>query len=186
MKFHLFAFDEKSKLNNGTVRTINAILFVLVLAFGISNAHILRLPFWMIVAIPFLSSFVSYFAISTVVNNTTFCEWDYTERKKRNRFILGYAFMANIFSSMLIFSIAVAYVVIKKDCNLSCVIVFSVPVVFFVFNLLNIVSLYYPFFEKELTIGYKMQKKPENWKESGREINNDDEVEEIIRRDFEI
>lgn len=184
MKMQPFIFNEKSSLNSGAVRIINGLVLVFLLFFGIANSTELRLPFWMVVAIPILSSFVSYFAVSTVVNKTTFCEWDYTERKKRNRFILGYAFMANIFCSMLIFSIAVAYVAIKEDCSIPCVVVYSFPVLFFVFNFLNIVSLYYPFFEKELTIGYKMQKKPENWVEAGKEINNEDEVEEIMRRDF--
>ena len=153
---------------------------------SIANFTVLNFPFWVVSAIPFLSSLISYVAISTAIEKTTFCEWDYTERKKRNRFILGYAFIANALSVMLLFSVAVVYICIKDGCGISSAVLLSFPVVFFAFNLLNIVSLFYPLFEKDLTIGYKMQKRPENWQESGREINNDDEINEIMRRDFGI
>ena len=113
MKMQPFIFNEKSSLNSGAVRIINGLVLVFLLFFGIANSTELRLPFWMVVAIPILSSFVSYFAVSTVVNKTTFCEWDYTERKKRNRFILGYAFIANALSVMLLFSVAVVYICIE-------------------------------------------------------------------------
>ena len=60
------------------------------------------------------------------------------------------------------------------------------PIVFFAFNLCNIISLYYPVFKSDLTLGYKIQKKPDNWQDRGREIKNEDEIKEIMHRDFEI
>ena len=55
---------------------------------------------------------------------------------------------------------------------------------FFLFNVLNIVSLFYPLFENDIKPAYKIQKKPENWKDDGPEINDDDEIMDIMRRDF--
>ena len=63
-------------------------------------------------------------------------------------------------------------------------IMFILPVLFFGFNLPNIPSLYFPVFENELTLGYEIQHKPNNWKEDGEEIKNSDEVKEIMRRDW--
>ncbi len=38
----------------------------------------------------------------------------------------------------------------------------------------------------DLTLGYKIQKKPDNWQDGGQEIKNEDEIKEIMHRDFGI
>ena len=43
-----------------------------------------------------------------------------------------------------------------------------------------------PIFEGDLTLGHKIQKKPDNWQDSGREIRNEDRIEDIWHRDFGI
>ena len=88
---------------------------------------------------------------------------------------------------MFIFSIINAYyAIISVKVLIGGIILFTFPVLLLSFNLCNIVSLFYPLFENDLKIAYKIQKKPQNWQEKGKEIKDEDEVKEIMRRDFGI
>lgn len=184
MKF--FIFNEKSFLNNGMVRAVNTIILTIIV-FAISNATILPIPHWVCLFIPAVSSLICSYAVFRVLSETDFFEWDYTERQKKRRFTVAYTLICGFLSSMFVFSIVIAYsYLILSPVNISIIgaLFFVIPIIFFGFNICNIISLYYPLFDDYLTISYKIQKKPKNWQDKGREINNDDEIEEIIHRDF--
>lgn len=183
----LFIFNEDSKLNNSIVRSINAILLFLLISVGITNKELFKIHFFCFVLIPILSSVICTFSTYYVYKNTEFYEWDYTERQKKRRFIITYVFICNILSNMFIFSIINAYyAIISVKVLIGGIILFTFPVLLLSFNLCNIVSLFYPLFENDLKIAYKIQKKPQNWQEKGKEIKDEDEVKEIMRRDFGI
>ena len=89
-----------------------------------------------------------------------------------------------VFISSVVFLIYKVYI---SDLHWFIKLIPIIMLVFFVFNLLNICSLFYPIFEYSLKPAYKFQKKPKNWKEDGPEINDDEEIfDDILRRDFRV
>jgi hypothetical protein len=50
----------------------------------------------------------------------------------------------------------------------------------------NIPVLFHSTFQDVLKQSYKIQKKPENWQDDGKEIRPEDEIEEIMKRDWGI
>lgn len=187
MTMKLFSYNEKSFLNNSGVRILNYIILGIVLIGGISNASSYSLSLGMVILISFSISILSSVITYKVILDTEFYEWDYTERKKKFRFTITYMLICVFICSLFAFSFVVAYLSIFEN-NMSllgdAIVLF--PIVFFAFNLCNIISLYYPVFKSDLTLGYKIQKKPDNWQDRGREIKNEDKIKEIMHRDFEI
>ena len=183
----LFIFNENSKLNSGIARIINAICLVALVFLGLASDGLFEFNFWWCILIPLISSSICAYITSRVYLNTEFFEWDYTERQKKRRFIITYVFICNILSNMFIFSIIIAYyAIISLEVSIAGIILFTFPVLLLAFNLCNVISLFYPLFENDLKIAYKIQKKPQNWQEKGKEIKDEDEVKEIMRRDFGI
>ena len=183
----LFVYNEHSILNNSFTRTINCLAIGLIIIIGFSNSAKISLSYGMLITICISTALVSSMVIHKVIKATEFYEWDYTERQKKFRFTITYTMVCVCISSLLSTSITIAYTAIKEaNMSIGEIIVFLIPVVFFVFNLCNIISLYYPLFSDDLTLGYKIQKKPDNWQDNGREIKNEDEIDEIIHRDFGI
>ena len=121
-----------------------------------------------------------------IVRKTTFYEWDYTERKKKHRFTMSYALICMFISSLMMIGIMICVYylphVLYESKLLAAMFVF-IPL-FLLFNILNIPSLYYSIFEDDLKLAYKIQKKPEHWKEDGKEIQPEDEINEIMNRDW--
>lgn len=186
MKF--FVYRENSILNNGFVRTINALcLFCLVVLAPFSGVTQLEFSLAVLVIVLIVSSLLCAYATDRVLSNTEFFEWDYTERQKKKRFTLTYIAICEIISSMFVFSIIIAYHAISDlGMSMFSITFFITPILVFAFNLCNIVSLFYPAFKDDLMMAYKIQKKPKNWQDNGREIHNEDEIEEILHRDFNI
>lgn len=183
----LFIFNQDSILNSSTVRTINAICLGGLVILGLSNDGLFEFKFWWCILIPLIASSICAYITSKVYLNTEFYEWDYTERQKKRRFIITYIFICNILSNMFIFSIIIAYyAIVSVKVPICGIILFTFPILLLAFNLCNAVSLFYPLFENDLKIAYKIQKKPQNWQEKGKEIKDEDEVKEIMRRDFGI
>ena len=183
----LFSYNEKSFLNNSIVRILNYIILGIVLICGISNTTSFSLSLGMFILISFSVSILSSVITYKVISDTEFYEWDYTERKKKFRFTITYILICVFICSLFAFSIVVAYLATSgNNMPLLGEAIFMLPIVFFAFNLCNIISLYYPVFESDLTLGYKIQKKPDNWQDRGREIKNEDEIKEIMHRDFGI
>jgi hypothetical protein len=185
MKF--FSYNEKSFLQNGFIRKFNYIILGIILLLGIDNSTSFPLSCGMAILMAFSVSILSSIITYKVISDIEFYEWDYTERKKKFRFTLTFipicVFMCSLFTS----SIIIAYSAISSNyMPLIGNIIFILPILFFLFNLCNIISLYYPVFESDLTLGYKIQKKPNNWQDDGREIKNEDEIKEILHRDFGI
>lgn len=181
----LIVFNEKSILNNGVARGINYIVLFGLFLGAVCNASKLKIGWWICVIVPIVSAIISSCILYVILKNTVFFEWDYTERKKKMRFTITCSFLCGLLSSLLVFSIAMAYFVLSSsDLTLMGQALFIAPILYLAFNLLNIVSLYYPLFEDNLKVGYKIQKKPKNWKDNGEEIKDEDEIGEIMRRDF--
>ena len=189
MKF--ITYKEDSILNNSFVRRVNFVLMILCtfLVFGMIEET--RIPIWLIVILVLGGVFLCGICIDKALTNTTFYEWDYTERKKKHRFTISYVIMCMLLCSILCISIANAYsflVCPKEGWKIEGIIFASflsfAPVLLLITNILNIISLYYPVFEDDITMAYKIQKKPDNWQDDGMEIKNDDEVKELFYRDF--
>lgn len=183
----LFVYRERSILHNKVIRIINAICLFSLLVLAFSNESILELPWMSSIIVPITSSTLCAYATYKVLSFTDFFDWDYTERQKKKRFTIKYILICETLSSMLIFSACIAYYAISSTkMSIYVYIFFIVPILLLIFNLCNIVSLFYPIFEDDLTLGYKIQKKPDNWQDDGKEIKNEDEIEEIMHRDFRI
>lgn len=183
----LFSHNEKSFLNNSLVRILNYIALGIVLIGGISNATSFSLSVGMVILISFSVSILSSIIIYKVISDTEFYEWDYRKRKKKFRFTITSMLICVFICSLFAFSIVVAFLAISKN-NMSLLgdAIYIFPIAFFAFNLCNIISLYYPAFDNDLTLDYKIQKKPDNWQDRGREIKNEDKIKEIMHRDFGI
>lgn len=180
----MFAYNERSILSKSYIRVGNTILFALILLAGIENKTQVIYPFWSIVAIPFIIGILSAITIEQGVKRTEFYEWDYTERKKKSRFIVIYSMISIIICSFFTLSCFTAVYLIEEKMDLLQCVFYILPSVFFAFQIPNIINLYYPIFKDDLTLGYKVQKKPDNWKDNGREIKDEDEIAEIMHRDF--
>lgn len=180
----LFSFNEKSVLNSSLLRRLNELLFVCIILLGLSNKTCFEISFWCVVVMPIAVSILSTYGFNVIIKNTHFYEWDYSERCKKKRFLVKYVTMLSFISAMFSASVLIAYLSLSFEMKFAGHIMFILPVLFFGFNLPNIPSLYFPVFENELTLGYEIQHKPNNWKEDGEEIKNSDEVKEIMRRDW--
>ncbi|MBR4783315.1 MAG: hypothetical protein IK023_05440, partial [Bacteroidaceae bacterium] len=61
---------------------------------------------------------------------------------------------------------------------------FCFPPVLFIFNICNIVSLFYPLFANDISMPYKIQKKPDNWQDAGQEMYQTSSFEQQLHDDF--
>ena len=182
----LLSFKEDSILNNGFARGLNLVVWGVLLSICFAIEDAISFPVWGYFVVAFVTGIATSICLEKVLKNTTFFEWDYTERKKKSSFIVLYT---TICSALWVFISADAFLVYKAlVSNISWLFKFVpiILIVFFVFNLLNICSLFYPIFEDYLKPAYKIQKKPDNWQENGPEINDEDEVHDIMRRDFRV
>lgn len=181
----LFGFKDNSILNNGFARGVNLVVWVIIFAVCIFGDYILKFPAWRILTTAASTGILTAFCLERVIKTTTFYEWDYTERQKKSRFIVMYVmFCSTIWTCVLINAFLIYDAFTASELHW---FIRSLPVAsfcFFVFNILNIPSLFYPAFKDDLNTAYKVQKKPDNWQDDGPEINNDDEVAEIMRRDW--
>lgn len=169
----LFSFKEK--LNNGFARGINIVVWVIVFITSLASGDI-KIPFWWFFVASIVTGIATPFCLEKTVEETTFCEWDYTERKKKFRFITMYVMIC---SALWVFISVDAFLIYKVFINEFHWFIKLIPIIlffFFVFNLLNICSLFYPLFEYSLKPAHKLQNKPKNWQEDGPEINDDAEI----------
>ena len=129
-----------------------------------------------------------------VLRNTEFFEWDYTERKKKIRFtstlFIVSAFFSILFFSFIFSSIGSVYKSGFSYFSENGVVLYEIikltSSALFLYNSLQVVNLHRALFGEDLEPGYKIQKKPDNWISEGDEIKNEDEIKDIIRRDFGI
>ena len=131
------------------------------------------------------------------VKNTDFFLWDYTERKKRDRYLFYSFFVCGFLSLISVFIISanlmMGWYSIKYYADyfinwnpVFVIVVNSVTSILFIINPIKYVELYYPIFENEIEKAYKIQKKPDRWIDSGKEISSQDEIDEMFYRDFGI
>lgn len=185
MNIHIFSYNEKSILNNGIVRLLNYAILAIIILGGIANATSFSFSLGLCILISIIVPTVSTIATYKAVAATEFFEWDYSEREKKLHFMLKYFFICVFICSLFVFSVIIAYVSISAtDMTFGGIALFLVPILFFAFNMCNIPSLYFPVLENEITLGYKIQKEPANWQDCGREIKEEDNIEDIIHRDF--
>ena len=140
---------------------------------------------------------VAHWIISNRVKNTDFFLWDYTERKKRDRYLFYSFFVCGFLSLISVFIISanlmMGWYSIKYYADyfinwnpVFVIVVNSVTSILFIINPIKYVELYYPIFENEIEKAYKIQKKPDRWIDSGKEISSQDEIDEMFYRDFGI
>ena len=194
MKVIWLSYNQDSILNNGFSRLINTILIIVLLCIHLLNenedakyAEVNNLSISNCIIIIACTSIISLLCTTKVINDTTFYEWDYTERKKKGRFLTLYNLICIAISGLLCLSKFVAfkwYTSVEFQ-NIPLLKYGSLfPPFFFLFNLMNIPSLYC--LSEFLKIEYKIQKKPDNWQEDGEEITDKDKIREIIKNDWGI
>lgn len=182
----LFSFKENSILNNGFARGINIVLWAIVFITCLASGD-LKIPVWWFFVVSIVTGLATPICLEKTIEKTTFFEWDYTERKKKFMFISMYVMVCSALWVFISSDVFLIYKVYISDLHWFIKLIPIIMLVFFVFNLLNICSLFYPIFEYSLKPAYKFQKKPKNWQEDGPEINDDEEIfDDILRRDFRV
>lgn len=186
-------FKEKSRVNTDTVRTINKIVAFILFMITVSMLateveSIFPIPLPLVILSVLVGCIWFCINLEIVLKHTTFYEWDYTERMKKARFTTFYCGLNSFFTIMFCISLCVLILNSIKygfvDGWFSFFLFLSIPCFWFLFNLMNTISLWHSFFKEDLEMAYKIQKKPDNWIESGREIKPEDEISEIMRRDL--
>lgn len=196
--------NSESIFSNDLIRWLNYILLFVV---GYAN---LTFIFAYIEVELEIHSYVLYILISLIfgltitlwiidkrIDHTQFFLWDYTERKKKDRYLFKLFFVCG-FLCIISVNILFLYSFIiwhslkyATDYYISSNKVFVIAInissiLLAIINPLRIVELYYPIFKDELETAYKIQKKPVGWIDVGKEIDNKDEIVEIMERDFGI
>ena len=173
---------QNSWLNNNVVRSIDGI-FAILSILCLCNEE-LYLGFIAIVPSLFVSILLIVFSYKRVQKAIDFYEWDYTERKKKGRFLNNYLVLNGIFTIFFVFWLAFSISELYYKHDLLAFGSDAFVSLFFLFNMIYTISIWYPVFEDDLTLAYKVQKKPDNWQDNGPEINPSDEIEEIRMRDW--
>lgn len=189
MKIAWFYYKEDSILDNGFVRWLNYAMLGILAVGPFLNQEFkgVFLTYYNLIAIIVISPIITGFCVDAVEKNTTFYEWDYTERKKKKRFLGAYTGLCSTLSVCLILSICIAYnALLNEEIPIVLKILEMLPPFIFAFNLVNIPILFHSLFEDDLKQSYKIQKRPENWQDEGKEIRPEDEIDEIMRRDWGI
>jgi hypothetical protein len=189
MKISWFYYKENSILNNGFVRGLNYALLGILAIGPFLNQEFkgIFLSYYNLIARIIITPIITGFCVDIVEKNTTFYEWDYTERKKKKRFLSAYAGLCSTISACLILSLCIAYkALFKEGMPIGLRIIELLPPFYFAFNIVNIPVLFHSTFQDDLKQSYKIQKKPENWQDDGKEIRPEDEIEEIMKRDWGI
>ncbi|MFZ4455110.1 MAG: hypothetical protein ACOYOT_02715 [Bacteroidales bacterium] len=184
-----FCYNEKSILTNKFVIGINYTLLIFsLIVFEPEGIHLRQSDYYMLLLFLFFASILNSFINSKITDNTDFYEWDYTERKKKGRFINSLIFVTGIFSNLFFIDLFLIYLNFESYNNQYLLFFFCriIPLFLFLLNAMKPIELHHFIFEDDIKIRYKIQKKPENWQDSGKEIKENDEIKEIIRRDFNI
>ena len=106
---NIFTYNENSILNNEVVRVLNYIILllsILMLYVFLTNSSIGSKDISLNILIGIISITIIIPTITNLkLNSVDFFEWDYTERKKRNRVSSGLIVVSTVFSSTLVISI---------------------------------------------------------------------------------
>lgn len=189
---NIFTYNENSLLNNEVVRVVNYIILLLsifMLHVFITNSSIGYKDISLNIIIGIISITIIIPTITNLkLNSVDFFEWDYTERKKRGRISNGLIVLSTIFSSTFVLSIILIVgdplIFVYGKFNLFLTISHLIIPFSMLVNLIKSYELHHFIFEDDLKQAYKIQRKPEWWIEEGKEINPDDEIKEIMQRDF--
>lgn len=148
-----FAFNEDSYLNNPFVRSVNwIILFLLFICFIGNEATPPIKSYWQLFFIIIISSLCIYFCSFLTMRDTHFFEEQKEEREKKFNYLLTYIFIASILSISLALALVIFYGVFVDENYNASILIFLIPVLVFIFNLVNIPSLFFPLFESYLEI----------------------------------
>lgn len=160
-KICLFYYNPKSILHTKVVRGFNALLLLYLagasIEFEIAHKYSMQVGLLLV-----LTGFTSITIIRYALKKTVFYQWDSTERVNRDWFIFFYTFFCFLFTGLTINNIHILGCGIAKHEPLWFVIIISLVVLYCLFNLCNLPSLYYFFFEDVLTIK-PVREEPKNW-----------------------
>lgn len=168
------AYNEDSFVNNSTVRWLNNAVLVVYAVFailqfasswseGIPQMEFLNTTPYSIEV--YISASISISMITKVLQETEFFEWDSTERKKKVRFTIRYARFNFVFSALFVHEIFFAVYNYRMFDHISLIIIEIFMVLYFLFNLCNIVGLHFSYFEQDLAQSWETPEKPDNWQE---------------------
>ena len=143
-----------------------------------------------------LGTIITNLNFRSAIKKIQFLEWDFTERKKKERFIKNYIILNIFFSILTSFSVFFLFIYTWNESNsfssftdfdwLSFVM-YLIPILVFSINCAFTIKIHYEdTFKDDLTMSYKIQKKPTDWIEDGTEAENEPDVLERIKKDYEI
>lgn len=158
------SFNEDSILNTSIARGINAVLLIFCSILTVGNEAVFSFNWRELFFIIIISLFISISLTFSIVNNTTFFEWDYYERKKKNDFSIIYMTVSSFFSFIICLYTYTIYFKIFDDCNILTIVILSIPIFIILINLLCITELCYPIFKNCLSISY-VEEPPANWRQ---------------------
>jgi len=159
-----FAFNENSIFNTSIARGINVILLIICIFLIIGNEAVFSFNWRELFFIFTISLIISVSFTFTIVNNTTFFEWNYNERKKKLDFSIIYMMVCSFFSFITCLYSYTIFFKIFDDCNILAITILSIPVFILIINLLCITELCFPIFESCLSIGY-IEEPPMKWRQ---------------------
>lgn len=171
MKF--FEYDENSLLDIDFVRYLNYLVLILLVVISFSADIKSEVPLYFSSIRPFIVLILSVYSIKKTLNKIEFFEWDYTERQKRNRYIYHYAILCIFFSGLMVENLSFVLASVKEEWfKIEGLLVYLLPFWVFLINWLNIPTLHYWIFEKDIHQNTILQKKPKWW-DSGYEITEE-------------
>ncbi len=197
-QIHL-SYNEDSFLSKSYIKGINYVILIILLFLffssilvydDISTLKALRYTYLSTLMGVIVGCIIS----NKIIKDTEFFEWDFTERKKKQRFtVMLYLICITLsitsFITLGIATLEMNHISMKfyLEFTPSFIIVIRIitPIYLF-FNSLFCVSLFHSIFKAELLPAYKIQSKPQNWIDEGVEIKDEDEIKEIMNRDFNI
>lgn len=153
----MFIYDRDSFFANDIVRWIDYALLLVILVLPIAasvHEHPFNLHFVCIIA----GALIGIAITGHAVKNTTFFIGEFGEREaeKKVRFAMSYATVAFILCTALLFYLSYLYFVIRagSDNNMSIwgYVLFIIPPIILIINILNIGSLFYPVFEDDIVM----------------------------------
>ncbi len=177
----LFIYNEDSWLDSEIIRTLNGIAWPILIGILCSDFHLKSFSGCEIVFTCIAIAIVTTAIWGYAMKRTVFFEWDARERQKKECFAVFYLFIC--ITEVSLGSFAVLNMIhFCKEANVTnweAYALFSLPILFVLFNLVNIPTLFEPLFDDSLSRG-SIGKKPDGWDKEREELN----IMDILNRDF--
>lgn len=164
-----FGYKEKSWVSKPVVVWINRILLFLLLGGCVlgNTVEVVHLTGIDAIVLALASSIISSLCVGKALKDTVFYEWDVREREKKKRFTSTYTFFASLFSILWVYnSLLIYYLWDMYSWEFIRTIngpVYIILEILLPFNLVNIPSQFFFFFEDIIESSLDVRPKPDGW-----------------------